>query len=131
MLSTGGSPDTTIPAPLWTPTSTNLFDAQNGPMANLGVSMVQRLQAYVQSGGKTSQLAAKFPLVEFQNGMVGLQLKSLGGDFNQFQSASSRTSGCRSRRRAPITGWSMVIAPINELPTHRQLPRRRAGRRMY
>ena len=37
------------------------------------------------SGGNTSQLAADSPTIEFQNGMVGLQVKSLGGDFSQFE----------------------------------------------
>ena len=58
LLSGGG---TAIPAPLWTPTSTNLFDAQNGPMANLGVGLVDIYKAYVQSGGQTSQLASRVP----------------------------------------------------------------------
>src|SRR5262249_24861706 len=76
--------DPSLPPPLWQPTSTNLFDAQNGPMANLGVGSVAVYQAYVQGQGDASGLAAEFPAVEFDNGLVGLQVKSLGGDFNQF-----------------------------------------------
>src|ERR1039458_9719077 len=84
-LLSGGNGGSTIPAPLWSPTSTNLFDAENGPMANLGTGLVSVYQAYVESGGQTSQLQAEFPTIEFSGGLVGLQLKSLGGDFSQFQ----------------------------------------------
>ncbi len=76
-----------LPAPLWTPSDpTNLLDAQNGPMANLGVGTVGVYAAYVDSGGNTTQLAAEFPTVYFENGLVGLQVKSLGGDFSQYES---------------------------------------------
>src|SRR5271165_2582694 len=84
LLSGGTNSSPAIPAPLWKPTDTNLFDAQNGPMANLGTGLVGVYQAYVQSGGQTSQLAKEFPLIEFQSSLVGMQVKSLGGDFNQF-----------------------------------------------
>ena len=36
-------------------------------------------KAYVHSGGNTSQLAAEFPQIEFQNGMVGLAGQEPGG----------------------------------------------------
>src|ERR1700677_4054334 len=68
LLSGTGGESTT---PLWTPTSTNLFNAQNGPMANLGVQLVNVYQAYVDGNGNTSSLQAEFPTVEFQNGEVG------------------------------------------------------------
>ncbi len=125
-----GPGDAVISAPLWTPTSTNLFDAQNGPMANLGVSLVNVYEAYVQSGGKTSQLAAEFPSIQFNNGLVGIQLKSLGGDFDQFQTqltelglkilVSSATYGV-------VDGW----VPVNDLPTIASLPQTQSGQADY
>src|ERR1700733_15184799 len=54
----------TTPPPLWTPTNTNLLDAQNGPMANLGVNAVGVYKAFIDSGGNTSDLAAEFPSIE-------------------------------------------------------------------
>ena len=51
-LLTGGSNPSDLPAPLWTPTSSNLLDAQNGPMANLGVGLVNVYAAYEKAGGK-------------------------------------------------------------------------------
>ena len=75
-----------LPSPLWTPSNpANLLDAQNGPMANLGVGTVNIYAAYVKVA--TSQLATEFPTIEFQNGMVDLQVKSLGGDFSTFESS--------------------------------------------
>ena len=47
--------------PLWTPTSTNLLDAQNGPMANLGVELVNIYAAYTQGGTSAANLPAEFP----------------------------------------------------------------------
>ncbi len=92
-------------------------------MANLGVGLVSVYKSYVQSGGNT--VAARRPnsrLIEFQNGMVGIQVKSLGGDFSQFESqltnvgmqitaverllragraATRRSTSCRRSRSCP------------------------------
>ncbi|MFI5457180.1 MAG: Ig-like domain-containing protein [Isosphaerales bacterium] len=130
LLSGTTSTSTTIPAPLWTPTDTNLFDAQNGPMANLGVGVVGVYQAYVQSGGNTSQLAAEFPTIEFQNGLVGVSVKSLGGDFNQFVTQLTDVGmqiQSTSTTDALVDGW----APINELPTIASLNQTMSGVALY
>ncbi len=122
--------DTPIPAALWHPTDTNLFDAQNGPMANLGTGLVGIYQAYVQSAGQTSQLAAEFPNIEFSGGMVGIQVKSLGGDFSTFQSDLTNV-GVKvldsSAYYGLVDGW----APVNELPTIASLPQTMAGQANY
>ena len=77
-LLTGGT--NVIPSPVWAPSDpSNLLDAQNGPMANLGAGTVGIYAAYVYSGGNTSQLAAEFPTIQFQNGMVDLQVKTTIG----------------------------------------------------
>ncbi len=128
-LLSGGS-NTGIPAPLWTPTDTNLFDAQNGPMANLGVGLVNIYQAFVQSGGQTSQLAAKFPQIEFQNGMVGLQVKSLGGDFTQFSTELSQL-GMKVTDSSAYYGLVVGYAPVNALPTIAGLPQTMSGQALY
>ncbi len=130
MLSGSTTPSSTIPAPLWTPTDTNLADAQNGPMANLGVALVDIYQSYVQSGGQTSQLPAAYSEIQFNNGMVGMEVKSLGGDFGQFQTqlqdlgmqvmASSSYYGV-------VDGW----APVNELPTIARLAQTQSGQANY
>src|SRR5262245_42170403 len=112
--------------PIWHPTSTNLLDAQNGPMANLGVGLVNVYAAYVNNGSSTDGLQARFPQDEFQNGMVGLELKSLGGDFSQYLSQLTEVGmniTTSSSYYALVDGY----APINELPTIAQLAQTQSG----
>ena len=130
LLSGGGGTDTTIPAPFWTPTSTNLFDAQNGPMANLGVGSSSTIyQAYVQSGGNTSQLASRIPADRVQQRAGRVQVKSLGGDFSQFVSQLTERRDADPRLRAPTTGWSTATRRSTSCRRSPRLPRReRVGR---
>ncbi len=96
-LLSGTTISTAVPAPIWSPTDTNLFDAQNGPMADLGVDLVSIYRSAVEGGGgaavaggggaavaNSASLASRFPRIEFVNGLVGMQVKSLGGDFDSF-----------------------------------------------
>ena len=95
-------------------------------MANLGVSSVDIYKAYLDSGGNTSELAAEFPTIEFQNGMVGLEVKSLGGDFSQFVSpAHERRHADHDDQR--YYGLVDGYAPINELPTIAEMPQTMSG----
>ncbi len=123
MLTGGGGG---IPAPLWTPTSSNLLDAQNGPMANLGVGLVDVYAAYVKGGTSPSSLQAEFPLDEFQNGLVGLQLKSLGGDFSQYVSQLTDV-GMQITTSSSYYGLVEGYAPINELPSIAGLAQTQSG----
>ncbi|MGP0069534.1 MAG: S8 family serine peptidase, partial [Isosphaeraceae bacterium] len=113
-------------APLWTPTDTNLFDAQNGPMANLGVGLVDVYKAYVDANGNTSALQSEFPNDEFQNGEVGLQLKMLGGSFSQFVSQLTDVGmnvTTTSATYALVDGY----APVNDLPTIAEMSQTQSG----
>jgi large repetitive protein len=112
--------------PLWTPTSTNLFNAQNGPMANLGVQLVNVYQAYVDGNGNTSSLQAEFPTVEFQNGEVGLQVKMLGGSFSQFVTQLTDV-GMNVTTTSSTDGLVEGFAPINELPTIAEMSQTQSG----
>src|SRR4051794_11175772 len=49
----------------WKPTTTNLADVKNGPMANSGRDLIDLYQAFQQAGGNASSLAARFPLLQF------------------------------------------------------------------
>ena len=40
--------------PVWKPSSTNLADVQNGPMANLGGDLINVYETYIHSGGNAS-----------------------------------------------------------------------------
>ena len=128
LLST--TPESGIPAPLWTPTSTNLFDVQNGPMANLGQQLIGIYQSYVDSGGNTSQLAAQNPLIEFNNGMVGIQVKSLGGSFSAFTSQLTNL-GMDVTTTSTLYGVAAGFAPVNELPTIAEMQQTMAGQPLF
>ena len=132
---------TPIPAPYFVPTDSNPFDAQNGPMANLGTELVSIYKDYavdfaaVANTGNTSaaaagalatQIATQFPTVELSNAMVNMDINSLGGDFNQFVSQLS-SLGMQvtdtSSAYGIVEGW----VPIAELPTIARLPQTEAG----
>ena len=119
LLSGGRTP--TIPAPLWTPTSTNLFDAQNGPMANLGVGSVNVYKAYVQSGGNTSQLAAEFPHDRVQERDGRACRSRAWAATSASSSPSSPTSGMQITTSSAYYGLVDGYAPVNELPTIAEL----------
>jgi large repetitive protein len=140
MLSGGVTNPTPIPAPLWTPTDTNLFDAQNGPMANLGTTLVsiyhscstglaQAAVAGSQSSASAAvadQLASQFPTVEFHDGLVGMDIKSLGGDFGQFVSQLTNLGmqvTASSADYGIVEGW----VPPAELSTIARLPQTMSG----
>jgi hypothetical protein len=125
-----GSPTDVVLLPIWTPTDTNLLDAQNGPMANLGATTVDVYKTWLDSGGNSSALASEFPALEFQNGMVGLSVKSLGGDFNQFVSELTN-AGLSIVDTSATYGIVDGYAPINELPTIAELPQTQSGQIAY
>jgi large repetitive protein len=135
-----------IPAPYWTPTDSNLYDAQNGPMANLGPDFVSIYQAY-ETGLASSTpsvtstpaavstrvadgLAARFPSIQFNDGLVGIDVNSLGGDFNQFVS-TLQSLGMQVTASSSTYGIAEGWVPIAELPTIAQLPQTEAGSPMY
>src|SRR5262245_19452122 len=130
LLAGGTDPASNIPPPTWLPTNTNLFDARNGPMANLGVGIVNVYQAYIQSGGQVAHLATQFPTIQFHNGLIGLSVKSLGGDFNQFVTSLTNV-GMQIQSTSPshaiVSGW----APVNALPTIARMNQTMAGMANY
>ena len=69
----------TTPPPFWTPTNTNLLDAQNGPMANLGVNAVGVYKAFLNSGGNTSAAAGRVPLDRVPERHARAGREELGG----------------------------------------------------
>jgi hypothetical protein len=130
MLSQMGPPVQPSPVPVYTPTDTNLFDAQHGPMATLGVSLVNIYQAFIQSGGNTSLLTTQFPTVSFQNGMVGVQLKTNSSDFSNFVTQLTDL-GVNVATTSSYYGVVEGYAPINALPTIAAMPLLQSGMAQY
>ena len=129
-LLTGGGGGGGSLAPLWTPTSTDLYNVQDGPMANLGNQLISIYQQTVQDGKSASALAQEFPQIEFQGNDVGLELKSLGGDFSQFQT-SLQDVGMQISTTSSLYGLAAGWAPINELPTIAELAQTQSGQPLY
>ncbi len=126
---TGGT-SAAIPSPLWRPSDTNLFDAQNGPMANLGTDLVSVYKAYVTGGGDVSGLAAQFPQIDIINGMVGVQLKSLGGDFNQYLQQVTNL-GSLVTASSSYYGAIDAFVPVASLPTIAIMQQTMSGMAIY
>ena len=95
-------------------------------MANLGVQLVNIYGAYTKGGDSAANLAAEFPQVEFQNGLVGLQLKSLGGDFSQYVSQLTNV-GMDVTTSSSYYGLVEGYVPVNELPTIAELAQTQSG----
>ncbi len=103
-------------------------------MANLGTNLVSIYQSYEVSGslpaaavgGDTAQLASKYPAIEFNNGLVGIQLSSLGGDFGSFTSQLT-SLGVQITNSSAYYGMVDGWAPIGELPTIARLPQTMSG----
>ena len=88
--------------------------------------LVNVYAAYLQDGDNAANLQAEFPQVQFQNGMVGVQLKSLGGDFSQYLSQLTNV-GMQVTTSSSYYGLVEGYAPINELPTIAELAQTQSG----
>ena len=106
----------------------NLLDAQNGPMANLGVDAVDVYKAYLDSGGNTSQLADRVPLdrVSERDGRAGRQ--EPGGRFQPVRDPAHRRRACRSRPQAQPTAWSMASSRSTSCRRSPSCPRPKPAR---
>ncbi len=75
-------------------------------------------------------MPAQFPTIEFQGGKVGLEVKSLGGDFSQFVTQLT-DAGMQITGTNPAYAIVDGYAPVNELPTIAELPQTMAGEPRY
>jgi hypothetical protein len=130
LLTMGPTVQPLSPVPVWTPTDTNLFDAQNGPMANLGVGLVNIYKAFVQSGGNAAQVEAQYPDVFFQNGMVGVELKTNSANFNDFVT-QLQDLGMQVVTSSSYYGMVDGYVPISSLPTIAEMPLTESGTVQY
>ena len=127
----------------WKPTNNNLADAQNGPMANEGQTLVDLYQSFLKTTGSISSLESQtqFDLLQFKGNSVfldvkvtgtfstavtslkdlGMQVTTTGADTTWWMDGSRSLSFPRSRnfrrRRAWIRITSRYSAPTRESPT--------------
>ncbi len=118
----------TLPTPLWTPTDpTNLLDAQNGPMANLGVGTVDVYKAYVEQ--RRQHVAARRRVSRRSSSRTGWSgSKSRAWEVTSSQFVTELTDvGMQITTTSAYYGLVDGYAPINELPTIAELPQTMSG----
>ena len=109
--------------PTWKPTSTNLADAENGPMANEGTFLVNLYQSFLK-GASTASLAAKNTLYQFDpaTNSIAASVNSNGtGSFADFVSSLKGLGmnvSSTSTTYGLVSGW----LPISSLPAVASLP---------
>ncbi|MGZ3470762.1 MAG: S8 family serine peptidase, partial [Isosphaeraceae bacterium] len=110
---------------VWHPTSTNLADVENGPMANLGGQAISLYKAFQGGQTNSSALAKQFPLDQFQGDSVLMGLTAYT-DFQGFKTSLSNL-GMQIVDTNPTDGLVDGWLPINELPAAAQLPQTMSG----
>jgi hypothetical protein len=123
-LLTGGPAST---QPTWMPTSTDVADVKNGPLANAGTDLIrvyQQYQAYVHNGGKPENFKSSDPNLRIQNGMIGVDVRTYG-DVNAFRNAVQNDARVgmivtgTSQQFQLVEGW-VPIANLVTLASYRQ-----------
>ncbi len=110
---------------VWHPTSTNLADVENGPMANLGGPLISLYEAFQGDVTSSAALAKQFPLEQFNGDLVLLGLNA-STDFQGFKT-SLVNLGMQIVDTNPTDGLVDGYLPINELPTAAELPQTLSG----
>ena len=107
------------------PTSTNLADAEHGPMANLGVDLVNIYESFTKGQTNAATFQAKYPDYEFQGNSVMVDL-SANGSYNQLL---TEVKNLGMQVVASSSTYQLIegLLPINELPTVAQLPQLESG----
>lgn len=114
----------------WQPTSTLLTDAQNGPMANLGGTLIGVYSSYTNNHGDMAKVAAAYPLLQFNGSMVKAGINSGGNDFNALLT-SLKNLGMQVSASSATYGLIEGYVPINQLPTVARLPQTMSGHPIY
>jgi hypothetical protein len=102
------------PSPIWHPSSANLSDVQNGPMANAGQDLIGIYQAFQHDGGDMGQVTAAYPFIEFSGNSVNVDVQGFGAFstfLSQMQSIGVRVTASDSTHDI-VEG----LLPISSLP---------------
>ena len=113
-VGTGGGNMTTPPA--WHATNTNPFDAENGPLADLGVDMVQIYKDYVAyetAGAKGTFVSSLGSKIDYRGTSVGIQLRGYG-NLTTYVSALTALGMQVEGENAP-TGTVAGLVPLSDL----------------
>ena len=106
----------------WKPTNNNLADAQNGPMANEGQTLVDLYQSFLKTTGSISSLESQtqFDLLQFKGNSVFLDVKVTG----TFSTAVTSLKDLGMQVTTTGGGYDLVDGwlPISELPALAELP---------
>jgi len=103
--------------PRWHPTSSDPFDVQNGPLANLGQDLVTAYHEFVDyeaGGGKGGFASPLFPRIKFNGSYVGIDARGTG-DFASFEQ-SLQTLGMYVGATDPALGIAEGYFPLANLP---------------
>jgi hypothetical protein len=103
----------------WKPTSTDLADVRNGPMANEGQTLINVYQDFLKTGD-ASKFASSFPELRFQGNNVGISVNGTG-DFNSFLT-SLKNLGMQVSASSAKYEIAVGMAPISALPAIAELP---------
>ena len=114
---------------VWHPTSTNLADVQNGPMANVGGQLISLYEAFEKGSNSSGSLAKQFPLDQFNGNSVLVDLTSYT-NFQGFKTSLGNL-GMQIVDTNPADGLVDGYLPINELPAAAELPETLSGQPAY
>ena len=117
---------------VWHPTSGNLADAQNGPMANLGGDLVQVYQDYLkyeQGGGVGTFTTAESKRIEVVGTTVGIDIRG-SGNLQTFEQAMVGL-GMKVSATAPKESLVEGFLPISALPAAAKDPQTFGGLAVY
>ncbi len=115
----------TNPGVTWHPTSTDPYDVQNGPLANLGKDLIQvyhDFATYSQAGDKGTFTSSRASTLFIQGTSVGVDIRGYG-DFASFQQ-SLKTIGVTvlaTDARLNIVEGNIPIAALPQLASLSQL----------
>ena len=105
---------TLLNATPYVPTTTNLADIHNGPMANAGQDLINLYQGYLHNGGDASSLAKQYTLLDIKGSSVNVGVTAYGS-LSSLQTTLKNLGmeiTATSAKYNLITGY----VPISQLP---------------
>ena len=111
---------TLLDASPWVPTTANLADVKNGPMANAGQDLINVYQAYIHNGGNSAAIAQQYPALDIKGNTINVGVTAYQ-NLSQLQTSLVNLGmqvTATSAKYNLITGY----VPISQLPTVSEIP---------